>query len=142
MKIEVDSGSFFAIVVVAALAAVTVAVVPRRFAPPVVVLELMLGILVGPEVLGLAHTDDFIEFFKNLGLGMLFFFAGYEIDFERIKGRPVELGRPRVAALDRPRLLDRRSPRGGGRGSLPPLHRLGDGNDGDRDADPNPARQR
>ena len=90
--IEVDTGSFFAIVVVAAIAAVTVAVIPRPFAPPVVVLELMLGILIGPQVLGLADTDKFIEFFSNLGLGMLFFFAGYEIDFERIKGRPLELG--------------------------------------------------
>ena len=90
--IEVDSGSFFAIVTVAAIAAITVAVVPKRFAPPVVVIELMLGILIGPEVLGLAHSDDFVEFFSNLGLGMLFFFAGYEIDFQRIKGKPLELG--------------------------------------------------
>jgi Kef-type K+ transport system membrane component KefB len=90
--IEVDTGSFFAVVMVAAVAAITVAIVPKRFAPPVVVLELMLGIVVGPHVLGLAHTDDFIEFFSNLGLGMLFFFAGYEIDFQRIKGRPLELG--------------------------------------------------
>jgi len=90
--VQVDTGSFFAIVVVAALAAVTVAVVPKRFAPPVVVLELMLGILIGPHVLGIAHVDDFIEFFSNLGLGMLFFFAGYEIDFERIRGRPLTLG--------------------------------------------------
>jgi Kef-type K+ transport system membrane component KefB len=90
--IHVDTDSFFAIVVVAALAAVTVAVIPKRFAPPVVVLELFLGILVGPEVLDIAKTDHFIDFFSNLGLGMLFFFAGYEIDFERIKGRPLELG--------------------------------------------------
>ena len=90
--IEVDTGSFFTIVVVAAIAAITVAVVPKRFAPPVVVLELMLGIVVGPELLGLAHSDEFIEFFSNLGLGMLFFFAGYEIDFHRIKGRPMKLG--------------------------------------------------
>ena len=62
---------------------------PRRFAPPVVVVELLLGILVGPQVLDIAQTDDFIDFFSNLGLGMLFFFAGYEIDFERIKGRPL-----------------------------------------------------
>jgi Kef-type K+ transport system membrane component KefB len=90
--IEVDTESFFVIVVVSALAAVTVALVPRRFAPPVVVIELLMGIAVGPEVLELAETDDFIEFFSNLGLGMLFFFAGYEIDFERIKGRPLALG--------------------------------------------------
>jgi Kef-type K+ transport system membrane component KefB len=90
--IEVDSGSFFTIVVVAAVAAITVAAVPKRFAPPVVVLELILGIVVGPEVLGLAHSDEFVEFFSNLGLGMLFFFAGYEIDFDRIKGKPMKLG--------------------------------------------------
>jgi Kef-type K+ transport system membrane component KefB len=90
--IQVDTESFFAIVVIAALAAVTVATVPRRLAPPVVVVELLLGIAIGPEVLDIAKTDDFIDFFSNLGLGMLFFFAGYEIDFERIKGRPLRLG--------------------------------------------------
>ena len=90
--ITVDTDSFFAIVVVAAIAAITVATVPKRFAPPVVVLELMLGIVIGPEILGLAHSDDFVNFFSNLGLGMLFFFAGYEIDFERIKGKPMKLG--------------------------------------------------
>jgi Kef-type K+ transport system membrane component KefB len=90
--IQVDTGSFFAVVMVAAIAAITVALLPRRMAPPVVVLELVLGIVIGPHVLQLAHTDDFIEFFSNLGLGMLFYFAGYEIDFQRIKGRPLELG--------------------------------------------------
>jgi len=90
--IDIDTDSFFAIVVVAAVAAVTVAAVPKRFAPPVVVLELLLGIVIGPEVLGLAHTDEFIDFFADLGLGMLFFFAGYEIDFDRIKGAPLKLG--------------------------------------------------
>lgn len=90
--IHIDTDSFFVIVTIAAIAAITVAAVPARFAPPVVVVELLLGIVVGPEVLDLAGTDSFIEFFSNLGLGMLFFFAGYEIDFERIRGRPLKLG--------------------------------------------------
>lgn len=90
--IEVDSESFFAIVLVAALAATAVAALPARLAPPVVVVELLLGIAVGPEILDLAKSDDFVDFFSNLGLGMLFFFAGYEIDFERIKGAPLRLG--------------------------------------------------
>jgi Kef-type K+ transport system membrane component KefB len=90
--IHVDTSSFFAMVVAAAIAATTVAVMPRRMAPPVVVLELLLGIAIGPQVLDIAQTDDFIDFFSNLGLGMLFFFAGYEIDFERIRGRPLSLG--------------------------------------------------
>jgi len=90
--IKVDTESFSVIVLVAALAAITVAVLPKRFAPPVVVLELFLGILVGPQVLDIAHTDEFIDFFSNLGLGMLFYFAGYEINFQRIRGRPMRLG--------------------------------------------------
>src|SRR5690349_11909569 len=90
--VDVDTQSFFFIVLIAALAATTVAVVPRGLAPPVVVLELFMGIVIGPEVLDLAHSSDFIEFFSNLGLGMLFYFAGYEIDFERIKGAPLRLG--------------------------------------------------
>ena len=90
--ITVDEGSFFAIIVTAAVAAVTVVVLPRRLAPPVVVIELLLGIVIGPQVLGIADSDEFIDFFSNLGLGMLFFFAGYEIDFERIKGKPLTLG--------------------------------------------------
>ena len=28
--------------------------------------------------------------FKNLGLGLLFFYAGYELDFRRIAGRPLQ----------------------------------------------------
>src|ERR1700712_565799 len=89
--VHVDTESCFVIVAVAALAAVTVAVAPGRFVAPVVVVEIALGIVVGPQVLDIAKTDHFIDFFANLGLGMLFFFAGYEIDFDRIRGRPIEL---------------------------------------------------
>jgi Kef-type K+ transport system membrane component KefB len=89
---HVDTESFFVIVLSAAVAAATVAYVPGRFVPPVVVIELGLGILIGPQVFDIATEDSFIEFFSNLGLGMLFFFAGYEIDFERIRGKPLRLG--------------------------------------------------
>ncbi len=90
--IGVDELSFLVVVLAATVAALTVAVLPRGKAPPVVVIELVLGIVIGPQVLGLADSDDFIEFFSNLGLGMLFFFAGYEIEFDRIRGRPLRLG--------------------------------------------------
>jgi Kef-type K+ transport system membrane component KefB len=89
--INVDTASFIVITLVAALAAISYAVLPRRFAPPVVVIEILLGIVIGPEVLDLAQTDDFTDFFRNLGLGMLFFFAGYEIDFAHLRGRPLRL---------------------------------------------------
>jgi Kef-type K+ transport system membrane component KefB len=90
--IDVDSGSFLTVVVVSALAAFVASLVSTRIALPVVVLEIVFGIVVGPELLGLADSDKFLEFFSNLGLGMLFFFAGYEIDFERIRGGPLRLG--------------------------------------------------
>jgi Kef-type K+ transport system membrane component KefB len=59
---------------------------------PVVVVELVLGVVVGPQALDLAHVNSFTEFFADLGLGMLFFFAGYEIDIARIRGEPLRLG--------------------------------------------------
>jgi Kef-type K+ transport system membrane component KefB len=89
--VSVDAGSFLVIVTVAALAALLAGWVQPRLAIPVVVIEIVAGIVVGPELLDLAEPDDFIEFFSNLGLGMLFFFAGYEIDFDRIRGDPLNL---------------------------------------------------
>ncbi|HEX2389080.1 MAG TPA: cation:proton antiporter [Solirubrobacterales bacterium] len=89
--VEVDTASFLAIGATAALAATLVTFGGRWIFVPVVVLELLLGILIGPDILGIAEPDQFIIFFSNLGLGMLFFFAGYEIDFERIRGMPLKL---------------------------------------------------
>lgn len=89
--VNVDAESFLTIVVAAAAAALLAGLVARWLVVPVVVLELVLGIVVGPEVLGFATPDPFIQFFSSLGLGMLFFFAGYEIDFKRIRGEPLRL---------------------------------------------------
>ena len=90
--ITVDTESFLTVVAVGAIAAFAAGVIGPRLTIPVVVLEIVLGILVGPELLGFAEPDDFLDFFSSLGLGMLFFFAGYEIDFERIRGSPLKLG--------------------------------------------------
>lgn len=90
--IEVDERSFFLIIVVSVIAGVIATILPKRFAPPVIVIELLLGIVIGPQLLGWVEMDGFTDFFRNLGLGMLFFFAGYEIDFDRVKGRPLKLG--------------------------------------------------
>ena len=89
--VEVDTASFLAIGATAALAATLVTFGGRWIFVPVVVLELLFGILIGPDILGIAEPDEFILFFSNLGLGMLFFFAGYEIDFDRIRGTPLKL---------------------------------------------------
>jgi Kef-type K+ transport system membrane component KefB len=88
----IDTESFLVIVFAAAVAGTIVAVAAPRFVIPVVVVELILGMLIGPHALDIAQVDRFTDFFGNLGLGMLFFFAGYEIDFERIRGRALNLG--------------------------------------------------
>jgi Kef-type K+ transport system membrane component KefB len=90
--IGVDSASFLVIVATAAIAGLIVTILGPRLAIPVVVVEILLGILIGPQVAGIAKLDPATQFFGNLGLGMLFFFAGYEINFERIEGEPLKLG--------------------------------------------------
>jgi len=86
-----DTASLLVIVAIAALAAVIVLAISPRLVIPVVVVELLLGIAIGPQVADIAQVDPTTEFLSNLGLGMLFFFAGYEIDFDRIRGRPLSL---------------------------------------------------
>lgn len=54
---------------------------------PIVVFELMLGILFGPSLLGWAVPSDFIAALSEFGLAMLFFVAGSEIEFGVFRGR-------------------------------------------------------
>lgn len=89
---EIDTASVLVIVGAAAVAGVLTMLAAPRLVLPVVVLELLLGIVIGPDVIGLAKVDPTTDFLSNLGLGMLFYFAGYEIDIERIRGRPLDLG--------------------------------------------------
>lgn len=70
--------SLLAITVVAALAPLLLGLLPRVRVPQVVLL-LAGGIVVGPQVLGLADPSS-IEPLADLGLGFVFLLAGYEID--------------------------------------------------------------
>ena len=76
-----------------AVAAVLAPVISRSLAPwvriPVLVFELILGILVGPAVLGWVVPDEILTVLADFGLGLLFFVAGSEIDFAGIRGRPI-----------------------------------------------------
>ena len=60
----------------------------RRWRIPSVLFELLLGILIGPAVLGWVEVDEFIKGLSELGLAMLFFLAGYEINFAKLRGAP------------------------------------------------------
>src|SRR5690348_7810444 len=87
----VAPGPLLAVVVVGAVAGTTAALLSDRgVLVPAVVLELLLGVVIGPEVLGL-HVSDTMSFLAALGLGLLFFFAGYEIDLRAITGEPLRL---------------------------------------------------
>jgi Kef-type K+ transport system membrane component KefB len=56
----------------------------RRVVLPTVVLEIVLGILIGPEVLDIAEVDSYLTFLANVGLAFLFFFAGLEVVEKRV----------------------------------------------------------
>ena len=74
-----------------AMLAPLLAELPRSFRIPVVVLEVILGILIGPHVFHLTSPDGMIGTLGELGLTFLLFMVGLEIDFDKIRGRPLSL---------------------------------------------------
>src|SRR5262245_29388931 len=64
----------------------------RRVRLPTVVVEIVLGILIGPQVLDIANPGQDAAFLSNLGLGFLFFFAGLEVIEQRVPTRAVVRG--------------------------------------------------
>ena len=83
---EATAASLFWIVLCAVVAPLLAGVVPRRLLPEVVLL-LVFGVIIGPNVLDLADLDGGIEALQELGLGMLFLLAGYEIEVKELTGR-------------------------------------------------------
>ena len=73
------------IALVAVAVPVLLALVPRLPVPGAV-LEVVAGILVGPSVLGWVHLDAPVRVVSDLGLGMLLFLAGLEIDVRGLRG--------------------------------------------------------
>lgn len=71
----------------AVLAPIAARALRRWVHVPIVVFELLLGILVGPALLGWATPHAFFETLSQLGLAMLFFVAGSEIEFTVFRGR-------------------------------------------------------
>ena len=80
------AASLFWIALCAVIAPLLAGLVPRRLIPEVVLL-LALGVVIGPGVLGLAAIGEGLEVLRELGLGMLFLLAGYEIELKELTGR-------------------------------------------------------
>jgi Kef-type K+ transport system membrane component KefB len=86
-----DAGSLVLVLAAASTGAILSRLHPR-IVLPTVVLEIVLGILIGPEVLDLAQVDSHIDFLSNLGLVFLFFFAGLELVEQRVARRSLVRG--------------------------------------------------
>ncbi len=60
---------------------------------PPVVLEIVFGIVAGPAVLNLIQGSEILDLLAELGLFLLMFLAGFEIDFRKLQQRGIlEIG--------------------------------------------------
>ena len=74
------------VIAVVAVAAPIISELLRRYvAVPEVVIQIVLGIVVGPFVLGLVHSNDIVNALSDLGLTFLMFLAGAELDLSIMK---------------------------------------------------------
>ncbi|MFE0099111.1 cation:proton antiporter [Streptomyces sp. NPDC059009] len=79
-------GTLILIMSIAVLAPLLSYGIGRWIPVPLVIFEILLGILIGPDVLGLTHHEEAVDVLSNLGLSMLIFLAGYEIEFAAVRG--------------------------------------------------------
>jgi Kef-type K+ transport system membrane component KefB len=86
-----DAGSLVLVLAAASAGAILSRIHPRIILPTVV-LEITLGILIGPEGFDLAQVDSHIDFLSNLGLVFLFFFAGLELVEHHVARRSLVRG--------------------------------------------------
>jgi Kef-type K+ transport system membrane component KefB len=84
------AGTLLLISVVAFTAPLLTVITPWLRLPALVV-EILLGIIIGPEVLDLVDVTEPIAFISELGIASLIFLAGFELDPQRVKGQPMKL---------------------------------------------------
>lgn len=85
------SFSGLAIVAAVALAAPLALGLFPRVRVPAIVLEIVLGIVIGPQVLGWVSIDTPIQVMSLLGLAFLLLLAGLEVEYERFRGHLLRL---------------------------------------------------
>ena len=79
------------VILVAAVAAPLLAEIRLGFRVPTVVIEVMLGVIVGPHVLAIVRFEGFLVPMHTYAMACSLFMAGMELDFGRIRGRPLSL---------------------------------------------------
>lgn len=83
---DLSFGGVFAVAVIALIAPLIARLAPR-LRIPAVALEILIGIAVGPSVLGWVHMDVPLGVFSQTGLAFLLFLGGLEIDLAALHGR-------------------------------------------------------
>jgi Kef-type K+ transport system membrane component KefB len=83
---EPGFGGLLIVVAVSFAAPFLLGLAPRLRLPSVV-FEIVAGIIIGPSVLGWVEVDVTISVLAIMGLAILLFLAGLEIDFGRLRGR-------------------------------------------------------
>src|SRR4051794_41116053 len=76
-----------AIICLLAVAAPLIARAMRRVAVPVIVVELLLGLVAGPHGLGWVRVDAAVDTLALLGVTFLFFLSGLEVDLRQVRGQ-------------------------------------------------------
>src|SRR3954453_11788028 len=78
------------VMAVAFAAPLALGLFPRLQLPSVVV-EIVVGIVIGPSVLGLAEVDEAVQVVALIGLAFVLFLAGLEIEFAKLRGPVLRL---------------------------------------------------
>ena len=87
---EIHFTNLLIVVAVGLLAPLALGFFPR-FRLPAIVLEIVLGIVIGPSGLGWVKPDLPVSILALVGLAFLLFLSGLEIDVERLRGRVLKL---------------------------------------------------
>jgi Kef-type K+ transport system membrane component KefB len=87
-----DTGfdNLFIVALVALLAPLAVAAVPSLRVPAVVV-EIIAGVVLGPDVLGVVDVDVALQVLSVIGLAFLLFTVGLELDVRSLRGTALRL---------------------------------------------------
>jgi Kef-type K+ transport system membrane component KefB len=84
--------SFSSVAVIAAVALLApLAIGFTGLRLPAIVVEILLGIVIGPQVLDWAHADEPVTVMSTIGLAFLLLLSGLEIDFHRLRGKLLRL---------------------------------------------------
>lgn len=79
------------LIAVAAVVAPVLAELSGPLAIPGSVIEIVLGIFIGPQVLNWVTPTGLVLDFSNFGLALLMFLAGAELDLPFLRGQPLKL---------------------------------------------------